>query len=867
MDTLNLETLGSQIKQVSNLAPLLARLPVLAAAAGAVGLVAIICYFATRQKVPVLLSQPKNLTSVVRSNAVFHAAAKGRGLRYQWFKDGRGLAGMTNPVLEFKSLAFENEGGYYIIVTNWAGGVTSAPAELAVAATTLTLTAGRQERYYGDPNPTLTNSITGLRPGDAITVKCLTSADITSPVGEYDVTPIAVDQNGELHNYLIITNHGTLIVKQAPLTIKTFDQSRTYGDPDPVFQGKVDGLKSNDDIRFTFSSVASVNSSVGRYDIKFSYEDQANRLANYSLTLFTGKLRVDPAPLTVTVHNQERIYGDTNPPLTAEFSGLRCDDHIAASGYSAATINSRVGGYVINPLLADPAGRLANYSVKTNVGTLTIKPAPLTVTSFPTNRAYGAPLPALSGDLSGVRAGDNISISFNTPALEDSQVGLYEILPKFDDPEKRLANYIVTTNLGQLTVANSPMTVTADNAMRIYGGDNPYLTGNLNGIRRGDRISATYDTIARSAAEVGDYKIFPVFHDPESRLQNYTITTNLGTLVVTQAILTAVAGNSTRAYGQGNPQLTGQSFGICSGDDIAISFRTMAREDTPVGSYAIFPILTGDKLPNYNVKTKNGILTVTKAVLTVSVDNYQRAYGENSPPFTGRLSGVRPGDEIKTSFYTLAQNDTVVGNYAILPRLDDPAFCLTNYIVKTNAGTLTITQAMLTVKLLDQKREYGKGNPPLRVDVKGLRGTGGFGNWFRPGKGDNITVDYWVDADSNSPVNVYPMQPIFHDPDHRLSNYTISTNFGKLTITRQRVTLAPNAQNREQSEAARSLSGIVYGIRMSDDITVTFQSIPDNPSQPGQYQIVPVFHDPDTRLGNYELYTNRVYLTILPPRP
>ena len=48
----------------------------------------------------------------------------------------------------------------------------------------LVVTAMHAGRFYGDPNPAFTGTITGLKSGDNITVVYTTVANSSSPVGE-----------------------------------------------------------------------------------------------------------------------------------------------------------------------------------------------------------------------------------------------------------------------------------------------------------------------------------------------------------------------------------------------------------------------------------------------------------------------------------------------------------------------------------------------------------------------------------------------------------------------------------------------------------------------------------------------------------
>src|SRR5947207_14258780 len=90
--------------------------------------------------------------------------------------------------------------------------------------------------------------------------------------------------------------------------------------------------------------------------------------ANYCFPGFNfhnGSLTVTKAPLTVTSDNKNKVYGASNPSLTATISGFVNSDTVAVvSGAptlsTTASTSSGVGGY---PITVDSAGTLsaANY--------------------------------------------------------------------------------------------------------------------------------------------------------------------------------------------------------------------------------------------------------------------------------------------------------------------------------------------------------------------------------------------------------------------------------------------------------------------------------------------------------------------------
>ncbi|HEY1938479.1 MAG TPA: MBG domain-containing protein [Candidatus Angelobacter sp.] len=160
--------------------------------------------------------------------------------------------------------------------------------------TQLVVTAINAGRFYGDPNPAFTATLTGLKAGDNITVIFNTVAGPTSPVGDYLIVPTLVDPDSKLSNYAVVINNGTLTITPAPLSIVADDLTRATGQPNPTFTGTVSGVKNGEDITATNDSSASVDSEAGTYSIVPTLKDGAGTISNYAVTISNGTLTVTP---------------------------------------------------------------------------------------------------------------------------------------------------------------------------------------------------------------------------------------------------------------------------------------------------------------------------------------------------------------------------------------------------------------------------------------------------------------------------------------------------------------------------------------------------------------------------------------------
>jgi hypothetical protein len=740
--------------------------------------------------------------------------------------------------------------------TNYDFSFTSGT--LSVTAAPLTVTAANKAKEYGDPNPTLTGTLVGVRNGDPISAVFTTSATDASDVGSYAIVADVSGTPAVLANYAITRNDALLTVSAAPLTVTTNDASKIYGQPNPSFSTSYSGFKLSDgpgDLggSLSFSTAATNSSDVGTYAVT----PAGLTSTNYDISFVAGTITVDQATLVVTADDDSREYGEPNPALTGTLNGVVNGDDITASFVTAATATSAAGTYAITPVLHDPDGRLFNYHVVSTSGTLTVTRAILTVTADDASRDYGEPNPSFTASYAGFKLSDGPSdlggtLAFATPATAASSVGTYAVTPS----GLTSGNYTIVFVAGGLTITKAPLTVTADDASREYGDANPTFTGSITGIKNADDITAGYATSATPASSVGTYDIAPSLSDPDSKLGNYTVTVVDGTLTITKAPLTVMADDASREYGDSNPSFTGAIVGIKNADDITASYATSATAASNVGTYAIVPSLNDPdlKLGNYTVTAANGSLTITKAPLSVTADDASKTYGDPNPSFTVGYSGFKltdgPGDLGGTlSFSTPATASSSVGTYPVTPG----GLTSGNYAITFVDGTLTVGKAPLTVTADDRSRQYGDANPAFTYAVSGFR------------NGDTLGVvsgqaSCLTGATPASDVGSYAIS--CSQGTLNASNYDFSFVSGTLTVMRAPLTVTAGDASRQYGDSNPTFTGSIVGIKNGDNITATYSSPATASSSVGSYGIVPSLHDPDSKLGNYSVTSVNGTLTI-----
>ena len=152
-----------------------------------------------------------------------------------------------------------------------------------------------------------------------------------------------------------------------------------------------------------------------------------------------------------------------------------------------------------------------NYAITFVDGTLTVNPAPLTVTATtppaPTAPPTRTSPPATTASCSARTSSDlDGELSFATPATRRSDVGSYRVTPD----GLTSGNYAISYDRGTLTVDPAPLTVTANDASRTYGAANPDFTARFDGFVLGEDAgdldgALAFDTAATRRSDVGGY--------------------------------------------------------------------------------------------------------------------------------------------------------------------------------------------------------------------------------------------------------------------------------------------------------------------------------------------------------------------------
>ena len=151
--------------------------------------------------------------------------------------------------------------------------------------------------------------------------------------------------------------------------------------------------------------------------------------------------------------------------------------------------------------------------------------------------------------------------------------------------------------------------------------------------------------------------------------------------------VTVTVKNCSRVYGEANPTFEYETIGALLNGTPEINCE--ATPTSPVGNYQI--IASKGSVTNNNVTFVSGVLTVTKAMLTVTADNCTMTQGGQMPELTLTYSGFK-NDETASVLTTrptascVATSESNTGEYEITVSGGEAQ----NYDFTYVAGTLTI---------------------------------------------------------------------------------------------------------------------------------------------------------------------------------
>ena len=230
---------------------------------------------------------------------------------------------------------------------------------------------------------------------------------------------------------------------------------------------------------------------------------------NWNSASATRTVTTQKRSITVTADAQTKVYGEADPQLTYQVTGLVGDDTLAGSLEREA--GEDVGEYAITQ------GTLANsnYNINFSGAVLTITAKEITIDLADPNFHYAIDSKVYDGNTTVTGAELSVVIGGETVALiwTDGQFNSKDVVSVTDATFTGLtsanSNYVLSADrvtvdaAGKITAKD--ITVTADAQTKVYGSADPELTYQVDGLIGNDTLAGS---LTRAVGEdVGEYAI------------------------------------------------------------------------------------------------------------------------------------------------------------------------------------------------------------------------------------------------------------------------------------------------------------------------------------------------------------------------
>ncbi len=322
-------------------------------------------------------------------------------------------------------------------------------------------------------------------------------------------------------------------IKRAPLTITAKSLTRSYGEENPEFQFVFDGFVNGEDEKVfinepTATTNAAVNSAVGEYEITVSGAEAKN----YEISYVKGTMTIEQAPLWISVGTYTKKEGDPMPEFMLAYEGFKnneTEDVLTTRPTISceADKTSAPGEY---PIVVSGA-EAQNYAISYTEGKLIVTEAdPVTITANSHTITYGDAIPEFEYTVEGAELDGEPEIVCE--ATSTSPVGEYLIVIK----KGSVTNYNDTYINGVLIIEPAPLTISVQDAVRVYGEENPEFALTFEGfVNEEDETVLTAQPVVQTEADptsdAGEYALIA----SGAEAQNYSIFYTNGTLTIEKA--------------------------------------------------------------------------------------------------------------------------------------------------------------------------------------------------------------------------------------------------------------------------------------------------------------------------------------------
>ncbi|WP_462348931.1 MBG domain-containing protein [Holdemanella biformis] len=403
---------------------------------------------------------------------------------------------------------------------------------LKVTRKAVTVTADNKSKVFGEKDPELTATVTGTIGKD--TVEYTLSRKAGEDVGTYTITPSG---KAEQTNYKVTYATGTLTITSQSIDPSTdpekpnpdYTGAKVNSPSDEVYDGKehkwIPTVTDKADKKLEAGKDYTVEYSTKNFKDVGTIDVTITGIGNYTGTV-TRTYKITPKSVTVKAEDKTKVFGETDPKLTAKVDGTLGNDTV---DYKLSRKDGEAAGKYEITVKGDKLQ--GNYTVTYATGTLTItsqsidpgtdpeKPNPDYTgakVNSPSDEVYDGKehkwIPTVTDKADKkLEAGKDYTVEYSTKNFKD--VGTIDVTIT------GIGNYSGTVKRSY-KVTPKEYTVTTDSATKIYSGTALTAGGKVEGIVSGETVEFT---TTGSQTEVGSSKNTYELVWKSAKATNYTL--------------------------------------------------------------------------------------------------------------------------------------------------------------------------------------------------------------------------------------------------------------------------------------------------------------------------------------------------------
>lgn len=736
---------------------------------------------------------------------------------YAWYKAESGgsdtAVGSNSASLTLTDVS--QSGSYYCIVSI-TDGTQSAQRQSSSMAITINKAAGSVTNISNISkiyDAAAVNTPSYTKAGDgAVTIeyKETTEADTaystTAPVDAGDYT-VRISAAGDDNHLSTAVTKDFAISPRVITVTPSSGQTKVYGQADPVLAYTTNAdsqVASGQSVMISGALTRASGENVGQYAIGLGTlalgdgtDSNTFKAANYTLALSGAvDFTITNAEMSVSALSYSGVYDGQLHSVTV-------------SAPADAAVYYKTGSddwSLTNPLIKDvTAGTTVyykvekpNYTTVEGSETVSITARPMTVKASSASKMYDGSALTYGGyqiESGSLASGESITSVSMTSASTLTDCGIVSnsigSIVIENSSEDVTANYDITKLDGSLTITKRPVTIKANSASKPY--DGTLLTDSGYSIASGSfaagegfadvTVVGSQTLVGTSENAITGYEL-----SDSTKAENYTITTQNGTLTVEEAAIPIIitSGSASKTY-DGKP-LTDNSWSITSGalaagDEIESAAVTGTMTNYGSASNVIGDVVikhgTNDVTSNYNITKNPGVLTINKRTVQITADSADKTYDGTplyAPDYSITKGSFAEGEGLLSVTVSGEQTFAGVSDNIIKEHKLSAAANPDNYEITYQKGTLTVRKAKIpvTVKASDDTAVY-TGDPFSNTEftIDGILAAD-----------DTVTaVTAGSITDVGSAENeIVEVSVVHEDGTDVTDNYVITTRTGVLTM-------------------------------------------------------------------------------------